>query len=241
MLALRSTKRLCRTVPRLVRLMAQDSTPGASSEPTRPVHPEAWVEATRNKPSKAESPAPWFLDPEDTEESALGHIDEKSGRGIPQPKRAEARPLPEGVPDALAHLHKQLLLSPLIEPSELLVREPIAMSLGPALPDRQHGARRKRGSRNIELGSDLPLSGGGVWDWIVLVQLREGVDPTRAMSMIMSSTRKSMVAHNRPVHLPTRSQWKVDSGWKMVDANDFAIHILTKEARQTYFENTDVW
>lgn len=171
MFALRSSRQLCRSVPRLVRLLAHDSTPGRSSEYIRPADSEAWVEATHDNSIKPESPAPWFLDPEDTAEPTLNPLDETPGRGIPQPKRAEVRPLPEGVPDALVHLHKQLLLSPLIEPSELLVREPITMPLGPVLPDRIHGARRKRGSRSMDLGTTLPLSGGGVWDWIVLVQV----------------------------------------------------------------------
>ncbi|KZV70651.1 hypothetical protein PENSPDRAFT_631515 [Peniophora sp. CONT] len=240
MFALRSSRQLCRSAPRLIRFLAHESTPGRPSD-IRPAESEAWVEDTRHKPTKPESPAPWFLDPEDAAEPVLDPLDETPGRGIPQPKRAEVRPLPEGVPDALVYLHKQLLLSPLIEPSELLVREPITMPLGLALPDRIHGARRKRGSRSMDLGTTLPLSGGGVWDWIVLVQLKEGVDPTRAMSMVMSLTRKSMEACNKTVTLPTRSQWKVGGGWKMVDANDFALHILTQEARQAYFENTDVW
>lgn len=171
MFALRSSRRLCHSAPRLARRLAHDLTPGRSTEYVRPVEAEARVETTRDKPTKQENTTPWFLDPEDTEEPALHPLGEPSGRDIPQPKRAEVRPLPKGVPDALVHLHKQLLLSPLIEPSELLVREPISMPLGPVLPDRQHGARRKRGSRSIDLGTTLPLSGGGVWDWIVLVQV----------------------------------------------------------------------
>ena len=171
MFALRSSARLCRSTPRLARLVAFESTFARSSAHTSPTDTTGLVKATRDELSKPDSPTPWFLDPEEAAEPASSSQDGRSGRGLPQPKRAEVRPLPEGVPDALVQLHGQLLLSPLIEPSELLVREPIIVPLGPVLPDRQHGARRRRGSKSIDLGTTLPLSGGGVWDWIVLVQV----------------------------------------------------------------------
>jgi len=46
---------------------------------------------------------------------------------------------------------------------------------------------------------------------------------------------------DKRIVLPPRTQRQVDQGWTMIDANDFAIHIVSKDAREKFFGSTDVW
>lgn len=42
-----------------------------------------------------------------------------------------------------------------------------------------------------------------------------------------------------PIPLPPNSKRRMHNGWAMIDAGNFAVHILSKEARQKYFENIE--
>lgn len=99
---------------------------------------------------------PWFID--------------SSEEPLTQPaSQKEALPLPPGVPAALQSLHAQLIQSPYLEPSKLLVRDPIPQPPGPPLPISTPRGRRKRGATYV--GEGL-LEPGGLWNWVVLAQAR---------------------------------------------------------------------
>ncbi len=44
-----------------------------------------------------------------------------------------------------------------------------------------------------------------------------------------------------PFQLPKKGRKDIHDGWAMVDAGEFAIHILSAEARVRYFENRSLW
>lgn len=38
-----------------------------------------------------------------------------------------------------------------------------------------------------------------------------------------------------PLPLPPKSRRRMGNGWAMVDAGDFVVHVLSREAREKYF------
>lgn len=106
-------------------------------------------------------PKPWFVDA-DTE--PIYHH-----RQSPPHLPAAASPLPAAVSEPIRILHAQLMQSPHLEPSALLVRDPIPTPPGPPLPDAVPKGKRKRGGTHAGHGVAFQ---GGIWSWIVLAQVR---------------------------------------------------------------------
>ncbi len=104
------------------------------------------------------SRVPWFID---SSEASLTQQTSSQKGMLP--------PLPPGIPVALQTLHAQLAQSPYLEPSRLLVRDPIPQPAGPPLPMSTPRGRRKRGG--TDSGEGL-LEPGDLWNWIVLAQVR---------------------------------------------------------------------
>ena len=100
---------------------------------------------------------PWFADPQETTPTQRA-----------PPQSGTPSPLPPGVPPALRILHTQLWHSPYLEPSTLLVRDPIIRPPGPPLPVAIPKGRRKRGRTYAGEGF---LEPGGIWSWILLAQV----------------------------------------------------------------------
>lgn len=44
---------------------------------------------------------------------------------------------------------------------------------------------------------------------------------------------------NPPLPLPPNSKQRMHNGWAMIDAGNFAVHIMSKDARQKYFEDLE--
>jgi len=44
-----------------------------------------------------------------------------------------------------------------------------------------------------------------------------------------------LLQHDPPILLPPKSRRKSGNDWRMIDAGSFAIHILSKAAREKYF------
>ena len=108
--------------------------------------------------SSVSSRVPWFID--SSEASPTQQTSSQKGT-LPS--------LPPGIPVALRTLHAQLAQSPYLEPSKLLVRDPIPQPPGPPLPLSAPRGRRKRGGTYS--GEGL-LDPGNLWNWIVLAQVR---------------------------------------------------------------------
>ena len=109
--------------------------------------------------SSLSSRVPWFID---SSEASLTQQTSSQKETLP--------PLPPGVPVALQTLHAQLAQSPYLEPSKLLVRDPIPQPPGPPLPMSAPRGRRKRGGTYF--GEGTILDPGNLWNWIVLAQVR---------------------------------------------------------------------
>jgi ribosomal silencing factor RsfS len=43
------------------------------------------------------------------------------------------------------------------------------------------------------------------------------------------------------VTLPPNSKKLPADGWAMVDAGNFAVHVISRSARDRFFENRDLW
>jgi hypothetical protein len=114
--------------------------------------------STQYLSSSLSSRVPWFID--------------SSEPSLPKPtssQKGTLHPLPLGIPVALQTLHAQLVQSPCLEHSKLLVRDPIPQPTGPPLPMSTPRGRRKRGGTYA--GEGL-LEPGDLWNWIVLAQVR---------------------------------------------------------------------
>jgi hypothetical protein len=101
---------------------------------------------------------PWFVDPALPVRQHPPHI-----------STAVLPPVPTGTPTAIKELHASLSSSPHLEPSELLVCEPIPTPPGPPLPDALPKGRRKRGGTYA--GEGIDGISGGIWSWVVIAQV----------------------------------------------------------------------
>ncbi|KAI0279806.1 hypothetical protein BGY98DRAFT_893119, partial [Russula aff. rugulosa BPL654] len=177
--------------------------------------------------SSVSSRVPWFID---SSEASLTQQTSSQKGTLP--------PLPRGIPVALRTLHAQLAQSPYLEPSKLLVRDPIPQPPGPPLPLSAPRGRRKRGGTYS--GEGL-LDPGNLWNWIVLAQVKEGTEKRGSIESIVRLVRKTLLSMEPPLQLSKKSRKDIHDGWAMVDAGEFAVHILSAGARGRYFENRSLW
>ncbi|KAG6878733.1 hypothetical protein C0993_011548 [Termitomyces sp. T159_Od127] len=184
------------------------------------------------------SALPWFVD----EAPAL------PARARPAPAVPD---VPANTPAVIRLLHTQLAQSPHLEPSKLLVSESIARPPGPALPFRAPQGRRKRGGTYAgESAYDVP---GGIWNWVVIAQawsfllfgaladtrqVKEGTEDKGAIESVVRVVRKTLLSTEPPLALPPNSK-RTHNGWALIDAGDFAVHILSREAREKYWSVVD--
>jgi len=180
--------------------------------------------------SQNTSPAPWFVDPEPEPIYIM--------RQNPPHLPVGPASLPADVTPEIRLLHAQLAQSPHLDPSALLVCAPIPTPPGPPLPEAMPKGRRKRGRTYVGEGV---LEPGGIWSWIVLAQVKEGTEKRGAIESVVRLVRKTLLAANPPLPLPPNSRKRVNDGWAMVDAGDFAVHVLSPDARQRYFTDRGKW
>ncbi|KAI0781349.1 hypothetical protein BD413DRAFT_504735 [Trametes elegans] len=188
--------------------------------------------------SSAPSPLPWFVDPSDEEPASSPYSHRVA---LPQQPTRPLAPLPAAItPDhPIARLHAELKDSPHLEPGTLLVREPIPTALGPPLPAAAPKGRRKRGGTYG--GEGVSQDTGGIWEWVVIAQVKEGTENRGAIESVIRVVRKALLTGDPPLSLPHNSKRRVNGSWAMIDAGDFAVHILSKEAREKYFPDRRDW
>ncbi|KAH9955612.1 hypothetical protein BC827DRAFT_1236078 [Russula dissimulans] len=177
--------------------------------------------------SSLHSRLPWFIDPS-----------EASFAPQTPSQRGTVPPLPSGVPIALRNLHAQLVQSPYLDPSKLLVRDPILQPPGPPLPISTPRGRRKRGGT---LAGEGLLEPGNLWNWIVLAQVKEGTEKRGSIESLVRIVRKALLSVDPPLELPRKARREIHDGWAMVDAGEFAVHILSAQARERYFGDRSLW
>jgi len=198
--------------------------------------------------SSLSSRVPWFID---SSEASLAQQTSSQKGTLP--------PLPPGIPAALQTLHAQLAQSPYLEPSKLLVRDPIPQPAGPPLPISASKGRRKRGGTYP--GEGL-LEPGNLWNWIVLAQVRLAlVIPCHVIAYISCRLKKDrearihrvyctarpktvrcrtlsvngspysgivqLLSMDPPLQLSKKTRKDIHDGWAMVDAGEFAVHVLS--------------
>ncbi|KAI0637396.1 hypothetical protein C8Q77DRAFT_1097356 [Trametes polyzona] len=184
------------------------------------------------------SPLPWFVDPSDNEPASSPYTRRAT---LPQAPEKPLAPLPAAItPDhPIARLHAELKASPHLEPGTLLVREPIPTANGPPLPLTPPKGRRKRGGTYAGEGVSENL--GGIWEWLVIAQVKEGTENRGAIESVIRVVRKALLTANPPLALPLNNKRRFNGGWAMIDAGEFAVHILSKEAREKYFPDRRDW
>ncbi|KAH9929639.1 hypothetical protein B0H21DRAFT_712026 [Amylocystis lapponica] len=187
------------------------------------------------------SPLPWFLDPSEVPLAPKSPKREAS-RPTPPHLRSSASeplpPLPASLPadSPIVLLHAALQGSPHLEPGMLRVRTPIPTAPGPPLPDAPPKGRRKRG--RTYAGEGVHDHSGGIWSWIVVAQVKEGTEKRGAIESVVRVVRKSLLTATPPLPLPPNSKRRVDDGWAMMDAGEFAVHIVSKGAREKFFPDS---
>ncbi|KAJ6630710.1 hypothetical protein B0H10DRAFT_1753734, partial [Mycena sp. CBHHK59/15] len=169
---------------------------------------------------------PWFVD-----ESATAA--RRPRQPPPHLSRSEVPPLPDDAPQPLKDLHAQLLQSPLLDPTTLVVSQPQTLPPGPLLPLREPQGRRKRGGTfSGESAYDVP---GSLWSWVVMAQVKEGTENKGAIESLVRVVRKSLLGVQPPLPIPPNSKQRANNGWAMIDAGPFAVHVLSKQAKDRYF------
>ncbi|KAJ7632540.1 hypothetical protein FB45DRAFT_912729 [Roridomyces roridus] len=142
-------------------------------------------------------------------------------------------PVPEDAPQPIKDLHAQLIQSPLLDPTALLVSQPRSLPPGPALPHREPRGRRNRGGTYPgESAFEVP---GSLWSWIVMAQVKEGTENKGSIESVVRVVRKTLLEVKPPLPIPANSKQRMHNGWAMVDAGSFAVHILSKEAKSKFF------
>ena len=87
-------------------------------------------------------------------------------------------------------LHAELKNSPHLEPGTLLVRSPIHTAVGPPILDSMPKGRRKRGRSYV--GEGVAESMGGIWEWLVIAQVKEGTENRGAIESVIRIVRKTV-------------------------------------------------
>ncbi|TFK88799.1 hypothetical protein K466DRAFT_520242 [Polyporus arcularius HHB13444] len=209
-------------------------------------HPEAaWralSTASSRQPSTSSpgpSSVPWFIDPSEAESSTPSPYSRRVS--VSQAPTRPLAPLPAALPKdhPIVRLHAELKASPHLEPGTLLVREPIPTAVGPPLPEAMPRGRRKRG--RTYLGEGVTDDVGGIWDWVVIAQVKEGTENRGAIESVIRIVRKVLLTGDPPVPLPPNNKRRANGAWAMIDAGDFAVHILSKEARENFFPERRDW
>ncbi|KAJ7452505.1 hypothetical protein B0H11DRAFT_2245970 [Mycena galericulata] len=170
------------------------------------------------------STVPWFLD---------GNAARPARAAPPHLRLSEPPPLPPDAPQPVKELHAQLIQSPLLDRTTLLVSQPRNLPAGPPLPHREpQGRRRRRGTYFGESDYDVP---GSLWSWIVMAQVKEGTENKGAIESLVRIVRKTLLGMQPPLPIPPNSKQRVNNGWAMIDAGSFAVHVLSKQAKDRYF------
>ncbi|EGN95443.1 hypothetical protein SERLA73DRAFT_112966 [Serpula lacrymans var. lacrymans S7.3] len=174
------------------------------------------------------SQTPWFVDPEPL-----------PVRHAPPHLAPNPQDLPENIPAHVKQLYVHLHQSPYLDPSSLIVREHTAMPPGPPLPKTIPKGKRQRG--RTYSGEGLTEEPGGIWSWVFLAQVKEGTENRGSIESVIRLVRKTLLTMQPPLPLPPNSKRRMHNGWAMIDAGDFAVHIVSREAREKYFERPTDW
>jgi hypothetical protein len=133
---------------------------------------------------RAQSTAtPWFVDPP-------SELEASRSIPLPKPNHVVIPPLPENTPSTLRELHAHLAQSPHLDLTTLSVSQPLGLPPGRPLPLRlPHGRRKRGGTYSGESVYDVP---GGIWNWVVMAQVKEGTENKGAIESVVRVIRKTV-------------------------------------------------
>lgn len=167
---------------------------------------------------------PWFVDQEY----------ENPQRSIRENAAPSAPPPPEDAPEAVKLVHAALSRSAHLDLSTLVTSRAKEIPLGPPLPLKAPQGRRKRGSTYAgESMFDVP---GSIWSWTVVAQVKAGTENRGAIESVVRMIRKTLTTVEPPLPMASKSKRQMANGWAMVDAGDFAVHVLSRDVQQKYFD-----
>jgi len=188
------------------------------------------------QPTEATTKLPWFIDPSEVSSSRPGPSSpsQSQQQSIQHQQLTPLPPLPPGVSPhtPIGRLRDHLSGSPFLEPGALVVQKPIPTEIGPPLPASAPKGRRKRGRSYV--GEGMGEEEAGLWQWIVLAQVKEGTENRGAIESVVRQVRQSLLKEDPPVPLPPRRRL-IRDGWAMIDAGDFAVHIVSKSSGEKFF------
>ncbi|TFK42635.1 hypothetical protein BDQ12DRAFT_676533 [Crucibulum laeve] len=177
---------------------------------------------------------PWFIEEDEVIPQSFEHRVNPPHLAQSPQRPSAAPPPPEDAPAPLKALHAQLSDSPYLDTSSLIVARPTPPSPGPPLPLRSPQGRRRRGGTYP--GESSYEYDGSIWSWVVMAQVKEGTENRGAIESVIRIVRKTLLGMEPPVTIPPKSRRQMASGWAMVDGGNFAVHVLSKEAREKYFD-----
>ncbi|KAF8163253.1 hypothetical protein B0H34DRAFT_694681 [Crassisporium funariophilum] len=184
--------------------------------------------------TKEASGVPWFVD------QSHNFSRRNPPPHLPMTTPAAASDIPADTPEIIRKLHAQLLESPHLDKAELLVSKALLPAPGPALPRiMPHGRRKRGGTFSGESGYDMP--GGGIWDWVVMAQVKEGTESRGSIESVVRVVRKTLLTHEPPLPLPPKSRRQAGTEWVFIDAGSFAVHVMSKGTREKYFNSNREW
>ncbi|TFK29886.1 hypothetical protein FA15DRAFT_699465 [Coprinopsis marcescibilis] len=187
------------------------------------------LQANLRRLSSTSASAPWFIDNETNAQT------EHRAPPSAMSRIRNAPPLPANTPQILKEIHTELLESPHLDISQLVVSPAIPPAPGPDLPSKPGQGRRKRGVTYA--GESAYDATNGLWSWFIFAQVKEGTESRGAIDSVVRIVRKVLLNRTPPVPLPPKSRRQMQNGWAMVDAGNFAIHVLSKESRDKYFSD----
>ncbi|KAK2466964.1 hypothetical protein APHAL10511_001222 [Amanita phalloides] len=149
-------------------------------------------------------------------------------------QRPQAPTVPHDAPQVLKDLRADLQLLPHLEPTSILVSRPVAPPCAPPLPHRSPQGKRRRGATYAG-ESVYGDASGGLWSWIMLAQVKEGTENRGSIESVVRAVRKSLLSRELAIALAPNHKGRLHNGWAMVDGGDFAVHILSRAAKERYF------
>ncbi|SJL00331.1 uncharacterized protein ARMOST_03644 [Armillaria ostoyae] len=155
---------------------------------------------------------------------------------VPKPQvSGSAPPIPSDAPEPVRELYAKLAPLPHLDTSFLTVERPKLPSPGPPLPYRLPQGRRRRGGTNPgESLYDMPY---GLWNWVVIAQVKEGTENRGAIESVTNFLQ--LLEVKPPLPIPPNLKGRMLNEWAMIDAGDFAVHVLSRAVRERYFLNAD--
>ncbi|KAJ8078623.1 hypothetical protein PQX77_003878 [Marasmius sp. AFHP31] len=70
---------------------------------------------------------------------------------------------------------------------------------------------------------------------MLFAQVKEGTENKGAIESVVRIVRKSLLEVKPPLPLPPNSKRRMQNGWALIDGGDFAVHVISKTAREKYF------